>query len=79
MSTLTATVTEVSRHFSEYINRVAYANDTYILLRGGKALAELKPCGTTKTMADLPTILTSLPKLAEEDLEHFELTALFIR
>jgi hypothetical protein len=72
MATSKASVTEVSRNFSEYINRVAYGNDKYILVRGGKDLAELRPCGTVKVMSELAGILSSLPKLSDEDLGDFE-------
>ena len=48
MSTFTASVTDVSRHFSDYLNRVAYSGDRFILVRGGKPLVELKACNTAE-------------------------------
>ena len=72
MSTLTASVTDVSRHFSDYLNRVAYSGDRFILVRGGKQIAELKACSTTKKMSDLPEILRSLPSLSEEESKELE-------
>lgn len=72
MSLLTATVTDVARHFSDYLNRVAYSGDRFILVRGGKPLAELKACSTAKKMSDLPDILRSLPSLSANELDSFE-------
>jgi antitoxin (DNA-binding transcriptional repressor) of toxin-antitoxin stability system len=72
MSTLTASVTDVSRHFSDYLNRVAYSGDRFILVRGGKPLAELKACSTAKKMSDLPEVLRSLPSLSDDELNSFE-------
>lgn len=72
MSRLTASVTDVSRNFSDYINRAAYSGDTFILVRGGKPVAELRGCGAGKKLADLPEILDGLPSLSSEDALKFE-------
>ena len=39
----TLSVTEVARHFAEYINRVAYRGECFVLMRGNKPIAELRP------------------------------------
>jgi len=45
------TVTEVVRHFAEYLNRVAYRRESFVLIRGNKAIAELRPLPTGKRLA----------------------------
>ena len=42
----TLSVTEVARHFAEYINRVAYRGECFVLMRGNKPIAELRPLST---------------------------------
>lgn len=52
----TLSVTEAARHFAEYINRVAYRGESFVLVRGNKPVAELRPlpmgggaaCGTSR-------------------------------
>ena len=63
------TVTQVARNFAEYINRVAYRRESFTLLRGKKALAELRPLPTGTRLSELPGLLASLPRLtgAEAD------------
>jgi antitoxin (DNA-binding transcriptional repressor) of toxin-antitoxin stability system len=65
------TVTEVFRNFADYINRVAYRGEEFVLVRGGKAVAELSPVPTGVRLGDLPSLLASLPRLSEEDAEEF--------
>jgi len=73
----TLSVTEVARHFAEYINRVAYRGECFVLMRGNKPIAELRPLPTGKRLADLPTLLASLPHLSETEAAQFaaDLTA----
>ena len=63
------TVTQVARNFAEYVNRVAYRRESFTLLRGKKALAELRPLPTGTRLSELPGLLASLPRLtgAEAD------------
>ena len=72
MSRLTASVTDVSRNFSDYINRATYTGDTFVLVRGGKPVAELRGCPRFRKMADLPEIMASLPSLSEKDAADFK-------
>lgn len=65
--TTKTTITDFSRHLSDYINRVAYGGERLILSRGGKALAEVKAVRACKTMSDLPAMLAALPSLSEAD------------
>lgn len=63
------TVTEVARHFAEYINRVAYRGERFVLMRGKRPVAELRPVASGKRLRELPDLLSSLPRLSKEDLE----------
>lgn len=64
-------VTEVARNFAEYINRVAFRGERFILMRGNKPVAELCPVPTGTRLGDLPDLLASLPHLSEEDAAAF--------
>lgn len=66
-----ATVTEVLRNFSDYINRVAYRGERFVLLRGGRPVAELTPLPSGTRLGDLPDLLESLPRLSPEEAEAF--------
>ncbi len=69
---ITATVTDVLRNFSDYVNRVAYRGERFILTRGGREVAELVPTMPVGSrLADLPEILRSLPQLGPEEAEAF--------
>jgi antitoxin (DNA-binding transcriptional repressor) of toxin-antitoxin stability system len=63
------TVTEVARHFAEYINRVAYRGERFVLMRGKRPVAELRPVASGKRLRELPDLLSALPRLSAEDLE----------
>lgn len=67
----TRTVTEVARHFAEYINRVAYRGESFVLLRGKKPMAELRPLPAGKRLSELPALLESLPRLSPSEAESF--------
>jgi antitoxin (DNA-binding transcriptional repressor) of toxin-antitoxin stability system len=62
-----ASVTDVLRNFSDFINRVAYRGERFLLIRGGTAVAELSPVPSGRSLGDLPDLLTSLPRLEAED------------
>ena len=70
-----ASVTDVSRNFAEYVNRVAYRGERFTLMRGGKPVAELVPFkpGLPRgvPIEDLPRIFASLPRLSDEEWESF--------
>lgn len=67
----TATVTEVLRNFADYINRVAYRGDRFVLVRGGKPVAELSPVPSGTRLGELPALLESLPRLSEAEAQDF--------
>lgn len=66
-----ATVTEVVRNFADYINRVAYRGERFLLERGGRVVAELRPVPEGRRLGDLPEILASLPRLSPDEAEAF--------
>jgi antitoxin (DNA-binding transcriptional repressor) of toxin-antitoxin stability system len=67
----TLTVTEIARHFAEYINRVVYRGECFVLVRGNKPIAELRPLPAGKRLADLPALCASLPHLSFADAAQF--------
>lgn len=67
----TATVTEVLRNFADYINRVAYRGERFVLVRGGKPVAELSPVPSGTRLGELPALLESLPRLSEAEAQDF--------
>ena len=73
----TLSVTEVARHFAEYINRVAYRGECFVLVRGNKPIAELRPLPAGKRLVELPALLASLPHLSATEATQFadDLTA----
>ena len=64
---LNPSVTEVARNFVEYINRVAFRGERFVLMRGKKPVAELRPVPTGMRLGELPGLLASLPPLGPED------------
>ena len=64
-------VTEVARNFAAYINRVALRGERFVLMRGNRPVAELRPVPTGRALSELPGLLASLPRLSETDLEKF--------
>jgi prevent-host-death family protein len=65
------TVTEMSRRFAEYINRVAYRGESFVLTRGNKPVAEIRPLKKGLTGAELLKALRSGPHLDPDDVEQF--------
>jgi antitoxin (DNA-binding transcriptional repressor) of toxin-antitoxin stability system len=60
-------VTEVARHFADYINRVAFRGERFTLMRGNKPVAELRPVPAGRRLGELPELLASLPRLSPAD------------
>lgn len=71
MGSKVLTVTEAVRHFSEYVNRVAYRNEAFVLRKGKKSVAELRPLPVGRRLGDLPAILHSIPHLPPADAAAF--------
>lgn len=68
---ISATVTDVIRNFADYINRVAYRGERFVLIRGGRPVAELGPVPVGTRLGELPELLASLPRLKPEEAEAF--------
>ena len=79
MHTNTLTVTEVVRNFSDYINRIAYKGERFVLVKGNKPVAELKPLPAGKTLGDLPRLLASMPSLSKDELAVFSADVAMVR
>ena len=67
----TLSVTEAVRHFAKYISRVAYRGERFVLVRRNKPMAELRQLPTGKRLAELPTLLASLPRLSTAEATQF--------
>ncbi len=71
MNAVSVNVTEMSRNFSEYLNRVYYNSEHFLLVRGGKKLAEINPLPLNKKLKELSELLKTLPKLSDDDVTQF--------
>ncbi len=71
MQPTTLSVTEIVRGFSEYLNRVAYRNERFILVKGRKPVAELRPLPAGRHLGELEAVLKSLPSLGAEEAASF--------
>ncbi len=67
------TVTEAVRNFSEILGRVRFKGEKFLLMKGGRPVAELGPAvaaGLVR-LEELPTALAALPHLDPEDADRF--------
>lgn len=71
MHTNTLSVTEMVRGFSDYVNRVAYRRERFILLKGRKPVAELRPLPAGCLLGELEDLLRSLPGLSADEAADF--------
>lgn len=71
MPAKTLTVTEAVRHFSDYVNRVAYRHESFVLRKGTRPVAELRPVPAGRRLGDLPAILGSLPPFSDDEAKRF--------
>jgi prevent-host-death family protein len=65
------TATEASRNLSDYLNRVAYGGETFVIKRGNKVVAQLIPAKPPVLGNDLPEIFANMPRLSPEEAEAF--------
>ncbi len=67
------TVTEAIRNFSEVLGRVRFKGERFILTRGGRPVAELRPTDAASPMrlGELPAALAGLPHLEPNDADSF--------
>lgn len=71
MHAISLSVTEMVRGFSDYINRVAYRRERFILLKGRKPVAELRPLPSGRLLSELEELLRSLPVLSDAEAADF--------
>jgi antitoxin (DNA-binding transcriptional repressor) of toxin-antitoxin stability system len=69
--TTSLSVTEMVRGFSDYVNRVAYRGERFILLKGRKPVAELRPVPAGRLLGELEDVLRSLPALNAAEAADF--------
>ena len=71
MDATSLSVTEMVRGFSDYVNRVAYRGERFILLRGRRPVAELRPIPSGRLLGELEAVLRSLPALTPAEAEDY--------
>ena len=72
MTTETISATEAARHFSEYLNRVIYKGESFVITRGNRPVAELRGSSRQPMTSDeLAAMVEALPRLPEDDVEAF--------
>ena len=67
----TASMTDVSRHLSDYINRVAYKGEQFVVIRGKQPLAELRAVPRGRRLGELPELMAALPHLPAPEATAF--------
>lgn len=72
MIAIPLSVTDVARNFSEYINRVNYKRERFVLVKGGKEVAELKPVPKGRRLSELVAVLKKSKQLTPEEAALFE-------
>jgi len=68
----TVTIDELVRNFPDYMNDVTDRGEHVFLKRGTQVVAELRPVCRQRTLAELPAIFESLPKLPPEEVDALE-------
>ena len=79
MQNQAVSITEAARNFSDFVNRVAYRRESFFLVRGKKAVAELRPVVSGRRLAELPALLSTLPALSPAELQHLKKDLVHIR
>lgn len=75
MTIQTITATEAARAFSELLNRVCYAHQSFVILRGGERVARIEPATapSAPTGAELDRLLAdAIPHLGMEEAACFD-------
>ena len=65
----TISVTEAVRNFADFINRVAYRGEHFVLVRGGRPVARLVPVPQAGRLGDLPDLMANVPSLGAQEAE----------
>ena len=64
-------ITDLVRNFSDYINRVFYKKEHFVVLKGNRPVAELRPLPEARTLGDLFSVLGQQHRLSDEEAETF--------
>jgi antitoxin (DNA-binding transcriptional repressor) of toxin-antitoxin stability system len=64
-------VTEVARNFSDYVNRVVFRGERFVLTRGNKEVAELRPRRLGVSLRELAGNLALGPRLTATEADAF--------
>jgi hypothetical protein len=65
-------ISEVARNLTDYGGRVELRGECFVLMRGGRAVAELGPVRSAMRLGDLPGLLASLPRLDPDEASAFD-------
>ncbi len=65
------TATEVARRLADLLDSVAYRRESFVVVRGKRPLAELRPLPAGTRLADLPAVLAELPGLEPSEADDF--------
>ena len=68
----TRSIAEVARNLTKYVDRVERRGECFVLMRGGRAVAELGPVRSAVRLVDLPDLFASLPRLTPEEASAFD-------
>lgn len=63
-------VTDLARNLADFINRVSYRGESFLVVRGKRPVAELSPVPRGRKLAELPALLAALPRLGPEEAER---------
>ena len=72
-------VTELARNLAEYINRVVYRGDSFVIYRSSKAVAEIVPAKGSLKLGGLEELLNSFPVLSAKEQDDFARDVLALR
>jgi hypothetical protein len=74
MATTRITATELARRLSDVLNRVRYAQETFVVERGGLTVCEIRPSAWASRLTgrDLVDLLRTLPHPGETYLSAVE-------
>lgn len=70
-SSLNVPVTELARHLSDFLNRVAYRGDRFTVVRGKRPVASLEPVPAGQTLGELAEFLSTLHFLSKKEAAEF--------
>jgi len=72
MSSIALSLTDAARNFSETINRVTYCGDRFVLLKGGREVAEIRPVPKGRRLSELAAFLKTSARLTPAEADAFE-------